>query len=71
MSVEIWMGKAILMRSWTEMRNVLLDDREKLNCGFVLAFLWKVELGSGESGYLAEEISGPECWFLLTAYSKV
>lgn len=64
--VEIWMVKAVLMRSWTEMRNMLLDNREKLHYVFVLEFSWQIELGSHD----IEGISGPSvegmAWLLTT-----
>jgi hypothetical protein len=37
--------------------------------------LWKVELASDDTGYLAEEVSKQSvegvAWFLLTAYGKM
>lgn len=51
MLVEIWTVKAILMRSQVEIRNVLLDHREKAILCYKVAgtwlnwILWKVEGG--------------------------
>lgn len=67
MLVGIGMVKAILMKSWTEIRNMLLSSREKAifsnvaknwtkSCSHSSA-LWKIEVASAEIGYLTEEIS--------------
>lgn len=68
MLVEIWMIKAIMMSSQMEMRNMLLETREKADpCYKVtknLAVLCscfrvygKVELVSNETGYLIDKTS--------------
>lgn len=58
-SVEIWMMKGILMRSHTEMKNMVLGARrKKKNLAMNLtklclcsSALWKAQLGSNEIKY--------------------
>lgn len=68
MLVEIWMVKAILVRSQVEMRNMLSGNGKKMifvtrvaknlaELCFCSRVLWKTELVSNEIRYLAEEIS--------------
>ena len=65
MLVKVWTVKAILMRPWMEMRNILLTNGGKvilvtkwqrvwLNC-LCLSILWKVKLVSDETGYLMKK----------------
>lgn len=79
------MVKAILTRSQMEIRNIFLENGGKeillksskeLGCiCSCSSILWKVELGSDEIRYLAEEIFKQNvkeaAWFLLITYGKV
>lgn len=85
MLVEIWLVKAIMMRSQMEMWNMLLETGKKTDpCYKVVkkvaellfsSVLWKVELVRNKIGILAGKISKQSvkdvAWLCLNAYNKI
>lgn len=79
------MAKANLVRSQTEIRNIIGNGRKGDPCYKVAkslaklclcpSVLWNAELVSNKIGYLAGPISKQsvegKAWFLLNAYSKI